>query len=280
MWIAEKPLLEDAISDIAKVVADSGGILTKNDGIILASIYRRYDLNQGRINLAWDTKLDDIKREKLYRLYGDTYEGRKLYFIRKALMNMVDICPMCGIQPPSQLDHHAPHSDYKSMSVSRLNLVPVCSVCNNKKRKNDPKDFIHPYYDHSIKGLPFFVITIHSNPFSHRLSWKFSINEAVIRDSDLVARINNQIGVIKLYRRLYRETNDLLSDLLSGIIDITEASLNQTLQTQYLIHSKRRGMNDWHTVFIKALIDSPHFSVEEAKVYAKSIKPINRGANA
>lgn len=280
MWILEKPLLEDAISDIAKVIAESGGVLDNDDGAILASIYQRYDNNGGQMQQEWEDELEESKKNKLHDLFGITYENQKLYFIRKALMKMVDTCPMCGIQPPSQLDHQSPRSDFKTMSVSRLNLVPVCGVCNNKKRDKDPHGFVHPYYDHSIKDVPFFVITIHSNPRTHRMSWKFSINEAVISDKALADKINKQVGVVKLYRRLYRETNGMLSDLLSGIDDITEDILNFLLQKEYKTHLKRRGPNDWHTVFVKALNDSPIFTIEEAKVYAKTIKPINGGVNA
>ena len=280
MWIAKKPLLEDAISDIAKVIAESGGLLTEDDGTVLAGIYRRYDHNKGRMQKDWDDELDEAKRNKLYELYGETYEGDKLYFIRKELMKIVDMCPMCGIQPTSQLDHQAPRSVYKSMSVSRLNLVPLCGVCNNKKRAKDADDFLHPYYDYTIKDLPFFVISIHSSPQTHRMSWKFSINEVVIGNQILVDRINNQINVIKLYRRLYRETNELLADLLSGLDVLTKESLDFVLQMQYKMFKRRRGMNDWHTVFVKALIDSPNFTVAEAEVYAKTIKPVNDGVNA
>lgn len=280
MWIVEKPLLEDAISDIARVIAESKGVLVKDDSAILASIYRRYDANQGIMKPEWDDDLDEVKRKKLHDLYDITYEGRKLFFIRKALMEMVDTCPMCGIQPPSQLDHQSPRSVYKSMAVSRINLVPVCGVCNNHKKAKAPEQFIHPYYNHSIKNLPFFVITIHSSPITHRMSWKFSINDDVVGDKTLADKINNQVGVVKLYRRLYRETNELLSDLLSGIDDITEEILSFLLEKEYNTHLCRRGTNDWHTVFVKALIESPHFTIEEAKVYAKTIKPTNKGVNA
>ena len=149
-----------------------------------------------------------------------------------------------------------------------------------QERQKEAETFIHPYYDHGIKDLPFFIITIHSNPHTHRMSWKFDINEAVIKNKELVQKINNQVGVIKLYRRLYRETNELLSDMLSGIDTITEQTLSFILQKEYKTHVHRRGTNDWHTVFVKALIDSPNFSVAEAEVYSKRIKPVNKGINA
>ena len=280
MWILDKPLIEDAISDIAQIFAEGGRIINEIDRAILISIYRRYDRNNGRMKKEWDAELNLEKREQLYNAYGETYEGKRLFLIRKALMKMVTICPMCGIQPPSQLDHHSPRSDYKSLSVFRLNLVPVCGVCNNKKKDKDPSLFIHPYYDHCLKDIPFFLISIHSSPKTHRMSWKFTINRAVIGDADLANKIDTQINVIKLYRRLYRETNEMLSDMLSGIDILSEDSLNKTLQQEYRKHKKRKGTNDWHTVFVKALIDSPHFSVAEAKAYSDTIMPVNGGINA
>ena len=280
MWILEKPLLEDAISDIARIIAESDGRLDENDGVKLAQIYRLYDNNHGEMMQEWEGRFDDDKQVVLHNLFDKTQNGRKLNYIRKALMDIVEKCPMCGIQPPSQLDHQSPRSVFKTMSVSRLNLVPVCGVCNNKKKAQPPERFIHPYYDHDIKDLPFFIITIHSNPVNHRMSWKFAVNNAVIGNQDLADKINHQVSVVKLYRRLYRETNELLSDMLSGIDDFTDVVLDAILQKEYKTHLKRRGANDWHTVFVKALIDSPYFSVAEAKVYAQSIKPVNGGVNA
>ena len=40
MWTLEKPLLKDAIADIAKVIAASNEKLTKDDGVIMNYIFR------------------------------------------------------------------------------------------------------------------------------------------------------------------------------------------------------------------------------------------------
>ena len=280
MWILEKPLLEDAINDIAKVIAESSGKLTQNDGYIMEIIYRHYDQQHGAITTEDDKKLCLSQRNALYGLYDSkTYEGQSLHFIREALMKRITTCPMCGIQPPSQLDHQMPRSEFKSLSVCRLNLVPLCGVCNNKKRAKDPSKFIHPYYDTAIRDLPFFVITIHSSPETHRMSWKFSVNKEVIANKDLSDKIENQIGVVKLVKRLRCETIELLSDILSAADLTSQQTLDPTLNYEYRKFANRRGMNDWHTVFLKALIDSPRFTIEEARVFAKTIVPANRGTN-
>ena len=69
------------------------------------------------------------------------------------------------------------------------------------------------------------------------------------------------------------------TDILSAADLTSQQTLDPTLNYEYRKFANRRGMNDWHTVFLKALIDSPHFTIEEARVFAKTIVPANRGTN-
>lgn len=280
MWILPKPLLEEALADIAKVIAadSEAKVLSAVDAVALNKLYRSYDLNHGSITDAEDKAFSLPKRNALYNLYDKTQQNRPLCYIRTELMSMVDLCPMCGITPPSQLDHQMPREDFRSLSVCRLNLVPTCGVCNNKKRKGAPSDFVHAYYDHELQNIPFFEIEIHSSPTTHRISWKFRINRTIISNNTLADKVEHQIGVIKLFRRLYRETNGMLSDILSSQITSQE-QLDIILNYEYRKY-ERYGMNDWRRVFIKSLIDSPHFTIVEAKEYALRIRPVNGGVNA
>lgn len=38
MWTLRKPLLEDAIRDIEKIIAESGGVISSTEGITLSYI--------------------------------------------------------------------------------------------------------------------------------------------------------------------------------------------------------------------------------------------------
>ena len=280
MWILPKPLLDEALADIAKVIAadTEAKVLTATDAVALNKLYRSYDRNHGSITDAEDKAFTLPKRNTLYKFYDKTQQGGKLSYIRTELMSVADYCPMCGIAPPSQLDHQMPREDFRSLSVCRLNLVPTCGVCNNKKRKGDPSDFVHAYYDHELSNIPFFEIEVHSSPVTHRMSWRFRINRAIIGNDVLADKVEHQIGVIKLFRRLYRETNILLSDILSSNIT-SQVQLDTILSYEYSKY-ERYGMNDWRRVFLKSLIDSPHFTIAEANEYALRIKPINGGVNA
>lgn len=278
MWILPKPLLADALADIAKVIKANKGSLDTADATMLDTLYHTYDKNNGTVSLADNNVFSSAKQNVLLASYDKTQKGGKLVYIRQELLANVDYCPMCGIMPPSQLDHQMPKVEYKSLSVCRLNLVPTCGVCNNKKRTGKPSDFVHPYYDYGLRGIPFFDVEIHSNPNTHRMSWKFKINKAIIQDPTLADKVEKQIGVIKLFRRLTKEINILLSDILSVGIKFQE-QLDIILEYEYNKY-KRYGQNDWRVVFLEALRNSNSFTINEAMVYSKSIKPINGGVNA
>lgn len=279
MWILDKPLLDDAINDIEKIV-NASDKLGDAEKVLLNYLARAYDRHFGTITQEDHDKSSKTQREEIAQLYAKTYENGDLYFIRQDLMRNVDLCPMCGIEPPSQLDHQMPISKYGELSVLRLNLVPLCSVCNNRKRAKNPSDFIHPYYVRDISKEPFFIVTIHSSPVTHRMSWQFSINDKVIRDNDLIRKINNQVSVVKLFKRLYKETNRYLSDLLYGMSFNSNKELKTFLQFEYNKNNSRYGRNDWRTAFTFALYVSDKFHKEEAQTYICRIHPVNNGVNA
>lgn len=77
--------------------------------------------------------------------------------IREILKELnVNVCPYCnrmytitlekgGVRP--QLDHYYPKNIYPYLSVSLYNLIPSCSICNQKKSSLDPmeKPILNPY---------------------------------------------------------------------------------------------------------------------------------------
>ena len=106
MWTLEKPLLKDAIADIAKVIAASKGKLSKDDGFILKHLYRKYDNNNGNISEEDDNKLCKEQKQTLSYLYdSQTYKGQDLYYIREELYKLAKVCPMCGFGEIYHLDH-------------------------------------------------------------------------------------------------------------------------------------------------------------------------------
>lgn len=279
MWKLEKPLLEDAIHDIEKIIAESGGVISSTERTTLSYIYRLYDRNRGYIQSSDNDKCSTEVQNKLYKMYDrKTYEGQKLYYIRKELFKLADICPMCGIGEPSQLDHQLPRDKYKSLSLCRLNLVPVCGVCNNKKRDKDPVMFIHPYYQDFPNDKIFLVANIHINEKKHIISWKYEFDVRGM-DDNFREKIRYQTSVIKFLRRIQKASNSFILEMFCCSTFQSVETLKHFLQNEFNKKIYLYGANDWRTVLLYALFTSPKFGVEEAAYLAGKCKPFNRGAN-
>ncbi|MET4670382.1 hypothetical protein [Streptomyces sp. PvR018] len=101
-----------------------------------------------------DTQKKDFDKEHLHAAYDtalvDRAPGRKIY---DALLASAvhDLCPLCGYQPVSQIDHHAPKATFPLLALTPLNLVPACGPCNqgksNKLAAEATKEAFHPYFD-------------------------------------------------------------------------------------------------------------------------------------
>ncbi|MEU1371124.1 hypothetical protein ABZ454_34030 [Streptomyces sp. NPDC005803] len=101
-----------------------------------------------------DSQKEDSDREHFHATYEtalvERAPGRKLY---DALMAAAvhDMCPLCGYQPVSQIDHHAPKATFPLLALTPLNLVPACGPCNqgksNKLATEAAKEAFHPYFD-------------------------------------------------------------------------------------------------------------------------------------
>ncbi|MFC8795647.1 HNH endonuclease [Streptomyces cinereoruber] len=99
---------------------------------------QKTDSDKGRFHAVYETAL------------VDRAPGRKLY---DALMASAvhNLCPLCGYQPVTQIDHHAPKASFPLWALTPLNLVPACGPCNqgksNKLAVEAAKEAFHPYFD-------------------------------------------------------------------------------------------------------------------------------------
>ena len=281
MWILKKPDLQKAFNDIKAIIAASNGKLVAGDEPIIRMIYQTYDNNGGTINKSDNYKLCGKQRKALYNLYKETSQVNrkpgKLNYIRRDLMENVDECPMCGTCPPQQLDHQMSRSVYDSISVFRHNLVPICGICNNKKRKKEGTNFVHPYYSRFPKDVVFLVAKVEVDVETLRVVWRFEIDSSGINDDQLLERINNQVSVIELFDRLRKASNTYLSEKLYGRCFKDDEVLKEFLRLEYQKSSKLYGLNHWRTALLFSLYNNSAFNYEVANKFVECIQPVNEG---
>lgn len=281
MWRLGKPALDSALQDIDKIIRASGNRLDDTIKPKMQYVIRMYDQNKGSIASSVLNRFTCDEGDLIHNMYGSkTYEGQELYYIREELFNGVDLCPLCGINPPSQLDHQMPKSQYKPLALCRLNLVPTCGVCNNKKRAKPYDEFLHPYYVDFPNGIVFLIVNIHVNVLAHRFSWYYSLDYSQFpKDSPLKTQIEKQVEHIKLLRRLKKDSHRFVADTLGCTNFKSRTVLKDYLSDRYNYCLRMYGRNDWRTVILYGLYISDKIGVEEVNWYIGRIRPVNGGFN-
>jgi hypothetical protein len=203
-------------------------------------------------------------RNAIHNGYEFTQAGRKLAAIRANLMAGVELCPVCGIAPPRELDHHLPRSTYHALAVYPRNLVPLCHDCNQSKSKSvadDPAErFFHPYLE-ELPNVPFLraTIIIHEGG----LVADFDIDPNAAIDAMVRARLAYVIERLKLNERYAREINIYLTSQVTAIrMSFAWAGPNGVrdyLLAQADVESARFHLNHWQPVLLRSLAENVDF---------------------
>ena len=278
MWILKKPSLRKAKKDIDVVVAHCSN-LDAGDKPLLEQLYDDYDNGGGTVTQLQlqplESKKDILKGQyaKTSGKLADKRTNNPLVYIRTELNNKyVEKCPYCSVNTPQQLDHYMDKSHYGQLAVCRLNLVPLCGTCNNKKGEKPYTDFVHPYYQH-FPNADFLVADC--KIVRKRVVATFRIDRAALNDNALADKIERQMVHIRLRQRLQKSITEFLSQTFLFFCGSTDAEL-KTFMGQHLAQTTAMyGRNDWRTALLRGLANCPQFDVNVVK--NMSSKPINGG---
>lgn len=101
---------------------------------------------------------DEEYAKYMKKLYTSQFahKGHNAYKFYSIIRSAQHTCAYCNLiaRSVSELDHYLPKSIFPSLAISPVNLVPICSDCNFKKReyysvKRDEM-LIHPYFDEFV----------------------------------------------------------------------------------------------------------------------------------
>ena len=259
MWTLDKPELSRAKGkDVRELIANSDD-LDESIKKPLRDLYQQYDDQQGRVT---DVQLGTIaadKSEAIYRMYKSTYENRPLAYIRDELTAKVYKCPYCGIAQPNTLDHYMPESKYKALSVCRMNLVPMCGVCNNYKNAKPYTNFIHCYYESLPTTRPFLVAKVHT--VKQRFVVRFDFDSTAIADANLEHRLRYQEKEIRLFKRLKKESVVFINTLCRSCEAVDTPALKIWLGRRLDDYECMHKKNDWRCAVIRGLIAYPGLDI-------------------
>lgn len=150
-----------------------------------------------------DEGLPSIQSKHLIDLYDlgmvSRVAGRRIYDLLFA--SIPDgRCAYCRQRPVAQLDHFLPKARYSILSVSPVNLLPVCEGCNKSKLSLVASDasqvILNPYFD-DLDGCTWLEADI--MPGSHG-TVRFKISPDVDLPEVFKQRIRYTFGVLGLGR--------------------------------------------------------------------------------
>lgn len=231
------------------------------------AIYDEYDIAKGsaRDALKGDALAPDL-REAIYNAYDKTQERRKLYSIRETLFANVTLCPICGIDPVTELDHHLPRSIFSPLAIYTRNLIPVCHLCNNTKlagfgdQSQGEVAYLHAYFD-TLPDVNFLkaVVTLQGSA----LQVNFEIKDHALLPDGYSERLSDQIRNLKLNARYQDEVNTYITShtvaLHLSYVNRDKQAVRKFLSAQAKVEETAFYRNHWRPTLLFALAGSDEF---------------------
>lgn len=274
MWHLPKPDLQKALDDVD--VFENLGIITSAENPILKKLVLDYDNQKVVLTNNNSSTISNASEEKIFSSFQLTEAGRRLSGIRKDLFNNVrhnpygSFCPYCGISEVSSLDHYMDKSTYKALTLCRLNLVPMCMLCNGPKSAKPYTDFINPYYLLD-PGVEFFICNI--TILRNEVFYEFSIKDGIFDNSQTLA-LKKQIDAIGLNDRWGEAVISYLQDDIFSDKNTPQLLINSL---PLLIQQKNspKMLNHWKTAVLRGLEERISGSVTTAQIILDAVNNIN-----
>ena len=229
------------------------------------ALYDAYDAAKGAPNeLLKGADLDEELRAAIQKAYNLTQGGRKLSSIRADLMQGIEHCPICGISPPNELDHHLPKAIFQPLSIYICNLVPICGNCNQLKGAVVSETPAHWYVHAYLEVLPpirFLRATVSIE--SGGLVVEFDIDPSADLPDLLRERLEHQLQSLRLNERYAREINMYLTSHATALrlcfnsngAEEVKLFLEQQAETEFKCFHR----NHWRPVLLLALSNHQDF---------------------
>lgn len=174
-------------------------------------------------------------------------------------------CPYCRINTPNTIDHYLPKDDFPEFAFLPINLIPCCSICNERKGtrwKDDNSRFFLNYYFDKITQDKFLYINLEykKDNLKFTSSINYYLDVANIDDdhnSDIIISHFDKLNLLERYDKLIMEE---ISNIYTMIIKNNYPIDNYriTIDMQYNTFKDVYGENHWKTALYKAILESDY----------------------
>ncbi|PND19514.1 HNH endonuclease [Ensifer sp. MMN_5] len=223
-----------------------------------------YDLYDQALGLPSDAlkgpSLAPALNAAIRHAYPQTYEDGKIPHIRATAFENVDLCPICGVDPPVELDHHLPKAVFKPLSLYAWNLVPLCEACNGAKLARDAGKFVHAYFD-IVPDVQFLQVEVSIE--NGGLITKYSVDDKAEVAAPLLTKLKFQMEALSLNSRFQKDVNTNLVAHTTGLHMAAELGggdgVRYYLRKQAEVETHAFYRNHWRPVLLNALANHDEF---------------------
>jgi len=228
--------------DIAKIVKKSLGLSYKQLLVAEPSELERI------ANSIKDTEPSNFTsdKEKLINLYTSFRESvSSKNYIKKLNLR---VCPYCNRnfifnfkrkdkeEATAQLDHFFDKSKYPYLSLSLYNLIPSCSICNQRKSKHDvlDKPIFNPFEENIHNYISFESSKILSRDELSKQDLDFFCEDRISITTKYDTTNNKIKEHLEIFNieRLYNNHKDIVADLYKKRVIYSDDYIDELL-TEY-----------------------------------------------
>ena len=224
--------------------------------------FKQYEnaLQNNQFEKITTSNLFQTNKAALQSMYS--YKNTELQKYMKEIMTkgnfQDDECPICQIDTISCFDHFVPQDGFPEYSINIHNLIPSCSICNNKKSdvflENNKRVFINIYSDIIPSDKRFLYLK-----YSDKNVPIFEINNLDNMDVDLYKRLENTFNrllILQRYNcRMYKEIQSL-NNLFKKLKFLPKTRIQNIIKKRIYENELQNGATHWKTLLYKALVDN------------------------
>lgn len=256
-----------------------GHVLTDQELDDIIDLYDAYDAAEAiASDVLKGADLPETLLETVRAAYDRTQEGRRLQAIRELILKDVSLCPVCGIGPADELDHHLPRSAFRPLAIFTHNLVPMCHPCNHAKLAGFGEaetGFLSPYYD-ILPDVDFLQVSVQIA--GEALVVEYAIDETALLPAGYPQRLASQMTTLHLNDRYQQEVNTYLYGHAVALhMQFTTggaAAVQSFLNLQAAYERGRFYRNHWRPVLLTALANHAAFTAGGFTEILKLPEPI------
>ena len=185
------------------------------------------------------------------------------YVYAKILGDNLRVCPYCGVNRASTLDHYLPKSHYSSLALDPANLVPGCRECNHAKGDSNPDGhdaFVHPYFDR-LEGRWLKAEVVETNP----TSVLYSADPPASWSAELALRVTNHFKRLRLAALFGSNAAQEISGISVRLAELHSVGSAEAVREDLSGRARSwesHDPNGWQAALFNALKDSSWFCNE------------------